>query len=84
MNCIAIVSRVTFNFGEFQWKWKPKKYNFAADELSDGEEENAEKSASPCEMAKESDSLEPPIEISSAVKELLIALEFNSIDMYNN
>lgn len=56
--------------------------NFAAEDGSD-DEEAAENSISQCDTAKESESAEPPIEVSNAVKELLIALEFNSIDMYN-
>lgn len=64
-------------------KWIERKHlNFAADDGSD-DEEAAEKSVSLCDTAKESESAEPPMEISPAIKELLIALEFNSIDMYN-
>lgn len=56
---------------------------FTADGGSD-DEESAEKSTIQSEAAKESESSEPPlIEPSRAMKELLIALEFNSIDMYN-
>lgn len=55
---------------------------FAAEDGSD-DEESPEKSVSQCDTAKESEFSEPPIEVSNAVKELLIALEFNSIDMYN-
>lgn len=58
------------------------KFHFAADDGSD-DEEHADKSLSHCDTAKESDLSEVPIEPSAAIKQLLIALEFNSIDMYN-
>lgn len=57
------------------------------DDVNDNDDENAlVKSASHCDTPKanESNVSETQIEPSKAVKDLLIALEFNSIDMYSN
>lgn len=54
---------------------------FAAD--AEGGSEDDENAGKESDATKESETPEPPIETSNAIKELLIALEFNSIDMYN-
>lgn len=80
-NCSANVSQIHFDESCEKQK-QNKKYDFAADDATE-DEEIVEKSESLCDTAKESELSEPPIQASSAIKELLIALEFNSIDMYN-
>lgn len=60
---------------------KINKNHFSENGTDD--EEIADKCVSQSDTAKESEVLEAPIETSNAMKELLIALEFNSIDMYN-
>lgn len=61
---------------------KKNKFHFTADDGSENKE-HVDKILSHSDTAKESDLSEEPIEPSDAMKQLLIALEFNSIDMYN-